>query len=78
MRRVQGTCKGPVARKTIVLQCDGFGPKASAHTDSKFRKLIFGAIPEDWSNPKYVRAAFPPLMGDCGREGFGGLIVGAS
>ena len=75
---MQGTCKGPVARRTILLQCDGSGPKASAHTHSEFRKLIFGAIPEDWSDPKYVRAAFPPLMGDCEREAFDSLIVGAS
>ena len=52
----------------------GQGLKGSAHTYSRFRDLVFGAIPEDRSNPNDVRAAFPPLMGDRGDIAFDGLI----
>ena len=52
----------------------GQGLKGSAHTNSWFRDLVFGAIPEDRSNPKDIRAAFPSLMGDRGDVAFNGLI----
>ena len=35
---------------------------------------MFGAIPEDHSDPNDVRPAFPPLMGDRGDIAFDGLI----
>lgn len=52
----------------------GQGLKGSAHTYSRFRDLVFGAIPEDRSTPGVVRPAFPPLMGDRGDVAFDGLI----
>lgn len=52
----------------------GQGLKGSAHTYSRFRDLVFGAIPEDRSIPGDVREAFPSLMGDRGDVAFDGLI----
>ena len=52
----------------------GQGLKGSAHTYSRFRDLVFGAIPEDRSDPDDIRPAFPPLMGDRGDIAFDGLI----
>ena len=52
----------------------GQGLKGSAHTYSRFRDLVFGAIPEDRSDPDNIRPAFPPLIGDRGDIAFDGLI----
>ena len=52
----------------------GQGLKGSAHTYSRFRDLVFSAIPEDRSDPDNIRPAFPPLMGDRGDVAFDGLI----
>ena len=41
---------------------------------SRFRDLVFGAIPEDRSTPGIVRPAFPPLVGDRVDIAFNGLI----
>ena len=52
----------------------GQGLKGIAHTYSRFRDLVFGAIPEDRSDLEDIKAAFPSLMGDRGDVAFDGLI----
>ena len=54
------------------VMCQGL--MGSAHTYSRFRDLVFGAIPEDRSTTGVVRLAFPLLMGDRGDVAFDGLI----